>query len=222
MLYLLSFSICRYKSGLVGASPTEQLSNPAIAIRPNRFLTFQADYEGVKAVTYSLQAFIKFQACYSDDIQCLNSLPSCSESQTPTRLLTDLTGSGESGDGVNMLSESEAGGDDTSDEEREELDFSGDNMYEDTNHRKNRYYYKIAREMPNTVSTCLSSGIDLSHLYTAQYEPSTVTPEDTTDWEHEFTLFIQTDNSTISTNSGSRNAGMSMLLLIMIVCTLTL
>ena len=199
----------------------------AIATKPNSFLTFQADYERVKTVTYSLQAFVQFQACYSDDIQCLSSLPSCDSHSTgpATELISDLAASGVSGDGVNALAdESEAGGADASSEEREELDYSGEDsgISEDTSHRKNRYYFKIARNMPDTVATCLSSAFDLSHLLTAQHEPSTTAPEDATDWEREFTLLIETDNSTLSTNSGIRNASISLLLLLVIVCILTL
>ena len=221
--YLLSCLLCRYRSGLVGTSRAEQLSNPAIAVRPNSFLSFQADYERVKAVTYSLQAYVQFQACYSDDVPCLKKLPSCSESPVPTDPVTDMTGSGASGEGVKMLAEQgEAGGDDTSDQERE-LYSSGDSgMYEDANFRKNRYFYKIARQMPNTVSTCVSSKLDLSRVSKTQNETSPTTPTDTSDWDYEFTLFIQTDNATVSTSLGSRNAGMSLLLIIVIVCIIPL
>ena len=190
----ITSSTFRYTLGLVGTSRSEQLENPDILLTPDSFITYQADYDAVKRVTYSLQEVVQMKACYSDDVICISDLPPCSriDSGTETSGLMGLSGDGD----LYIEGEGEAGGADTSDDDLgtdEELDYSGDGGHVEDRSMINNPYYRITKKMSNTVTTCRPSGFDLSTLTTTQYTQTHSTSE-TTVWD-------------FGTNSAIQNSG---------------
>ena len=203
----------RYTLALVGTSSSEQLENPDISLTPNSFITYQADYEAVKQVTYSLQEFVQLKACHSDDVICISNLPPCSrtDSVTETSGLMELSGDGD----MYIEGEGEAGGADTSYDDigtDDELDYSGDGSYVEDRYMIENPYYRIAKKMSNTVTTCRPSGFDLSTLTTTHYTQTYSTPE-TTVWDFGTNDVIQ--------NSAHKYTSLFSLVFVMVVYVLT-
>ncbi|KAI6652721.1 Glypican-6 [Oopsacas minuta] len=213
----------KYRLGVVGTDRLAQLKNPAISLTSNSFITYQADYEGVKQVTYSLQKFVQLSACFIDDYECINNIPLCSE-VSPTSETIPMSGMGEmSGDGDLYLDEEDEGwGEDTTDQyldTKSELYYSGNGDYQDPSYRRKGAYYNIAKSMPNTVVTCLPPGFVATERYTTTNDPSTSSTQTTPDLIKEFN--IDTENSTIH-NASYKNTNSLLLLLAMVVCMLSI
>ena len=196
---------------MVGTSRSEQLENPDISLTPNSFITYQADYEVVKQVTYSLQEFVRLEACYSDDIFCISNLPPCSR----TGSVTETSGQmGLSGDG-DLYIEGEGGGADTSYDylgTDDELDSSGSGSYAEDRYMIDNPYYRIAKKMSNTVTTCRPSGFDLSTLTTTQHSQTYSTPVPTV-WDF--------GTNTVLQNSADKCISLFSLVFVMVVYALT-